>query len=169
MAILEILTYPDEFLKQPAKPVDQLDDSIQQLIDDMAETMYQAPGVGLAATQIGSDKRIIVYDPVADKEEQAFQVLINPMILSLEGNYLSEDEGCLSVPGLRANVKRAAHAVVEGLDRNGEPLHIEAQDFLAVLLQHEIDHLDGILFIDRISKLKREMYKRKVKKMLKNK
>ena len=169
MAILDIVTFPDKFLKQPVKAVDTIDDSVQTIIDDMAETMYQAPGVGLAAIQVGIDKRIIVYDPAADAEKRDFQTLINPVILSQEGAMLSENEGCLSVPDFRADVKRASAVVVEGLDREGHPVHIEAEDFLAVILQHEIDHLNGILFIDRISSLKRQLYTRRVKKKLKAK
>ncbi len=167
VAILEILTYPDKFLKKTAKPIDNIDESVIKLIEDMAETMYVAPGVGLAATQVGCDKSVIVYDPVADKEHRAFQVLINPVIVSQEGETLSENEGCLSVPEFRADVKRSTLINVEGLDKEGQPVKFQADEFLAVLLQHEIDHLNGILFIDRISSLKRELYKRKVKKQLK--
>lgn len=167
MAILDILTYPDAFLKTVTRPVDTIDDATQRLIENMAETMYQAPGVGLAATQVGSDLSILVYDPAADKEARAYQVLINPEILSLEGEIISENEGCLSVPEFRADVKRAEKALVEGLDKSGAPVRIEADGLLAIILQHEIDHLNGILFIDRISRLKREMYKRKVKKQMK--
>ncbi len=167
MAILEILTYPDKFLKKTAKPVDNIDESVIKLIEDMAETMYVAPGVGLAATQVGCDKRVMVYDPLADKEQRSYQVLINPVIVSREGETLSENEGCLSVPEFRADVKRAASINVEGLDKKGQPVKFQTDEFLAVLLQHEIDHLNGILFIDRISSLKRELYKRKVKKQLK--
>jgi peptide deformylase len=167
VAILEILTYPDKFLKKTAKSVDNIDESVIKLIEDMAETMYVAPGVGLAATQVGVDKSIIVYDPLADKEQRSYQVLINPVIVSREGETLSENEGCLSVPEFRADVKRAASINVEGLDKKGQPVKFQADEFLAVLLQHEIDHLNGILFIDRISSLKRELYKRKVKKQLK--
>lgn len=167
MAILEILTYPDKFLKQPAKPVTTVDDDIRKLIEDMAETMYVAPGVGLAATQVGSDKSVIVYDPKADKECGAYEALINPKIISSEGETFSENEGCLSVPDYRSDVKRSAIIVVEGLDRHGNPVKFEAMEYLSIILQHEIDHLNGILFIDRISALKREIYKRKVKKQLK--
>jgi peptide deformylase len=167
VAILEILTYPDKFLKKTAKPVDSIDESVIKLIEDMAETMYVAPGVGLAATQVGCDKSIIVYDPLADKENRCFKVLINPVITSKEGETISENEGCLSVPEFRADVRRSASINVEGLDQEGQPVKFQTDDFLAVLLQHEIDHLNGILFIDRISSLKRELYKRKVKKQLK--
>lgn len=131
--------------------------------------MYQAPGVGLAAIQAGVDKSIIVYDPTAGSEERDPGVLINPVIISKEGSRLSENEGCLSVPDFRADVRRSELIVVEGVDRDGKPVHIEAQDFLSVILQHEIDHLNGILFIDHISSLKRQFYIRKIKKQLKAK
>lgn len=168
MAILEILTYPNTFLKKTAQPVEKIDAAVRTLVADMADTMYQAPGVGLAATQVGSDLRIIVYDPKADQENRPYQVLINPRILSTEGSFISEDEGCLSVPEFRADVERAEKTVVEGLDMDGNLVTIEADGLLSVIFQHEIDHLDGVLFIDRISRLKREMYKRKVKKQLKH-
>ena len=167
MAVLKILTYPDKFLKRKTAPVENIDEEIQTLIDDMADTMYQAPGVGLAAIQVGADKSIVVYDPTADKEQRPYHVLINPEIISTEGEVLSENEGCLSVPDFRADVKRAAFALVKGLDREGNPVRIEAEGLLSVILQHEIDHLNGVLFIDRISALKRELYKRKIKKLLK--
>ncbi len=167
MAILEILTYPDKFLKTKTNPVTNIDEELEKLIEDMAETMYESSGMGLAATQIGSDKSIIVFDQFAGKENREYQVLINPEILSTQDEFLSENEGCLSVPGYRADVKRAASAIVKGLDQEGKPVKIEAEDLLSVILQHEIDHLNGILFVDRISSLKREMYKRKVKKLMK--
>ncbi len=169
MSKLKIITYPDKFLKHPTKPVKDIDGSIQEIIDDMAATMYDAPGIGLAATQVGIDKSIIVYDVSTQAEKRSLQVLINPRIISSEGTTISENEGCLSVPDFRADVKRAASILVEGLDREGKPLRIEADGFLAVVLQHEIDHLNGTLFIDRISSLKRELYKRHIKKKLRKK
>ena len=167
MTILHILTYPDKFLTQPTKPVGNVDGTIQQIIEDMAATMYNAPGVGLAAIQVGFDKSIIVYDVSPREAKRSLQVLINPRIVTSEGEMLSEEEGCLSVPDFRADVKRAASVLVEGLDRDGNPLSISADGLLALVLQHEIDHLKGSLFIDRISALKRELYKRRVKKKLK--
>lgn len=167
MAILEILTYPDKFLKQPTKPVENIDGTIQKIIEDMALTMYEAQGVGLAAIQVGCDKSIIVYDVSQREGQRSLQVLINPRIVTAEGEMLSEDEGCLSVPDLRANVKRASYVLVESLDSEGKPLRIEANGLLATVFQHEIDHLNGILFIDRISALKRELYKRHIKKKIK--
>jgi len=169
METLKILTYPDKFLSKPTKPVENIDEKIQNLIKDMASIMYQAPGIGLAAIQVGINKSLLVYDVSTGDEKRSLQVLINPRIVESEGTTISEDEGCLSVPDFRANVKRAASVLVEGFDNNEKPLRIEAEGLLAVLLQHEIDHLNGILFIDRISSLKRGMYKRRVKKNLINK
>lgn len=164
--IRPIVTYPDPFLKEKTKPVADITDEIKKLIADMVDTMYEAPGVGLAANQVGVDKSIIVFDPQADKENRPYQVLINPEIVSLSGEYLSENEGCLSVPDFRADVKRAEFAVVTGKDLEGNPVEMEAEGMLAVILQHEIDHLNGILFIDRISSLKRGIYKRRIKKLM---
>ena len=169
MTLLDIVTFPDSFLKKPTKPVENIDDSIQQIINNMIETMYQAPGVGLAAIQAGIDKSIIVYDPTAGVEKREPGVLINPVIIAREGTQLSENEGCLSVPDFRADVRRSEAVIVEGVDRNGKPVHIETRDFLSVILEHEIDHLNGILFIDRISSLKRQLYARRIKKQLKTK
>jgi peptide deformylase len=169
MTRLEILTYPDKFLSQPTKPVENIDGTIQDLIDDMAFTMYTAPGVGLAAIQVGFDKSILVYDISPGEEKTSLQVLINPRIVNSEGQTISENEGCLSVPDFRADVKRAVSIWVEGLDREGKELQIEAEGILATVLQHEIDHLNGTLFIDHISPLKRALYKNRVKKQLKQK
>jgi peptide deformylase len=169
MAILQIRTYPDIFLGRLTKPVEDIDGKIQDLIEDMAATMYAAPGVGLAAVQVGHDKSLMVYDIGPKDEKRSLDVLINPRIISSEGAIISENEGCLSVPDYRADVKRAARILVEGFDREGKPKRIEAEGMLALVLQHEIDHLNGTLFIDRISSLKRELYKRRIKKSLKNK
>ncbi len=166
MATLTILTYPDEFLSQTAKPVENIDGAIQNMIEDMSSTMYKAPGVGLAAIQVGFDQSIIVYDISSSDENRSLHVLINPKIISSEGTTISESEGCLSVPDYRSDVKRSDFILVEGFDRKEKPLRIEAHGHLAVVLQHEIDHLNGILFIDRISTLKRGLYKRRIKKML---
>ncbi len=168
MTLLNILTYPNPVLRQPTKPVTNIDDQIQAIIENMAETMYDAPGVGLAAIQAGIDKCIIVYDPEADDQKRNFQVMINPEIIFSKGSMVSENEGCLSVPDFRANVQRSGQVIVEALDRNGKPIKIEAEGLLSVIMQHEIDHLKGILFIDRISVLKRQMYKKKRIKALKS-
>lgn len=166
MPILKILTFPDKFLRHPTKPVENIDGEIQKVIDGIADIMYEAPGVGLAAIQVGYDKSIIVYDVSLKEEKRSLQVLINPKIISSEGKVVSENEGCLSVPDLRADIKRSASILVEGLDREGKPLKIEADELLALVLQHEIDHLNGILIIDHISSLKRQLYKRRVQKAL---
>ena len=164
-----IHTYPDSFLKQTAKPVVNIDGKLQDIIDRMAQTMYEAPGVGLASIQVGVEKSILVYDIAPRDEMRELHVLINPKIISSEGEILSEDEGCLSVPDYRADVKRAESILMEGVDRDGNPLRFDAEGLLAVVLQHEIDHLNGTLFIDRISKLKRELYKKRILKQLKRK
>ena len=166
MAVRPIVTYPDKFLRKVAREVTVFDEDLQVLIDDMIETMYDEPGVGLAAVQVGDDRRVIVYDVTQPEGERRAEALINPKIVFREGTLLSEEEGCLSVPDFRADVKRSAHVKVEGFNRRGEPVELDAEGFPAIVFQHEIDHLDGILFIDRISSLKREMYKRKRKKQL---
>jgi len=169
MAVLDILTYPNPFLSQVTVPVSEIDETIQQLIDDMIETMYVAPGVGLAAPQVGYIHRLIVYEDNPAGETRRPTALINPRIISSTGSVHSESEGCLSVPDYRADVKRAESVVVDALDRHGHALHIEAEGIQSIVLQHEIDHLEGILFIDRISSLKRQIYKRRIKKQMKSK
>jgi peptide deformylase len=166
MPMLNILTYPDKFLGQPAKPVKDIDGTTQKMIEDMSFTMYNSKGVGLAAIQVGFDNSLIVYDVSPGEEKRSLQVLINPRIIESNGRIISEKEGCLSVPDLRADVKRAKSILVEGFDREGKPMRIDAEGYLAIVLQHEIDHLNGILFIDHISALKRELYKRRIKKQL---
>ena len=167
MSLLDIITYPNRFLLQLTQPVTDIDGQLQQFIEDMAETMYAAPGVGLAANQVGSSNRILVFDEMSEEQKRQYQVIINPKLIESEGELLSENEGCLSVPEFRSDVKRAARVLVEGVDREGNPLRMEAEGFRAVVLQHEIDHLDGKLFIDRISSLKRQLYKRRLKKQQK--
>jgi len=167
MAILDIVTFPDKFLKDPTKPVDNIDGALQDIIQNMGETMYQAPGIGLAAIQVGIDKSMLIYDISPAEEGRSLKVLINPRIVESEGEILSENEGCLSVPDYRSDVKRFASILVEAVDRDGNPQRFEAHDFLSIVLQHEIDHLNGRLFIDRISPLKRQLYARRVKKQLK--
>ena len=167
MTVLDIKTFPDPFLRLKTKPVQNIDGRLQQLIDSMGATMYEAPGVGLAAIQVGVDKQMLVYDVAPNEPSRRLHVLINPKIIDTEGQVLSENEGCLSVPDYRANVKRASQILVEGVDRDGNPERIEAEGLLAIVLQHEIDHLNGTLFIDHISALKRQMYERRVKKMIK--
>jgi peptide deformylase len=169
MAIYKILTFPDLFLRNATKAVENIDGDTQKLIEDMSETMYAAPGAGLAAIQIGIDQSILIYDIAGPDNERELSVLINPRIIEKEGEFLSEEEGCLSVPDFRSDVKRASRVLVEGVDRHGKPLRLEAEGFPAVVLQHEIDHLNGTLFIDHISKLKRNLYTRRIQKKLKNK
>ena len=130
MKILDIVTYPDKFLQNPTQPVSNIDGQLQDLIDNMGETMYQAPGIGLAAIQVGIDQSLLVYDIAPREEGRLLNVLINPRIISQEGEIISEDEGCLSVPDFRANVKRAARILVEGVDREGNPKRIEAEGLL---------------------------------------
>jgi peptide deformylase len=169
MSKLEILTYPNKILLHPAKPLKNIDGEVQEMIQNMARTMYEAPGIGLAAIQVGWGKSLLIYDVSPRDENRDLKVIVNPKIIASEGEILSEDEGCLSVPDFRADVKRASQILVEGLDREGSPLKIEADGLLAIVLQHEIDHLNGTLFIDHISALKREMYKRRIKKKLRMK
>jgi peptide deformylase len=166
MSKLKILTYPEKFLLQPTEPLDNIDGRVQQLIDSMAETMYLAPGIGLASIQVGWDRSVLIYDISAREERRDLHVLINPRIISSEGEIISDNEGCLSVPDFRADVKRSERILVEGFDREGKPLRVEAEGLQAIVLQHEIDHLNGKLFIDRISALKRELYKRRVRKAM---
>jgi peptide deformylase len=169
MSKLKILTYPDTVLRNPTRELDNIDGDVQKMIDQMSETMYAAPGVGLAAIQVGWDRSVLIYDIAPSEDGGALQVLINPRIVDQEGEILSENEGCLSVPEFRADVKRYASILVEGVDREGRPLKLEAEGMLAIVLQHEIDHLKGKLFIDHISALKRQMYARRMKKKLRSK
>lgn len=165
MATREIITYPNSVLRQRAEPVTDINGKLQQLIDDMAETMYQAPGVGLAGNQVGELLSVIVFDISPKDGPRNLVVVINPEIVESEGMTVSE-EGCLSVIEYSTEVKRAEYVTVTGVDREGNPVIIKEEGLGAVVLQHEIDHLNGILFIDRISRLKRELYKRRLRKML---
>jgi peptide deformylase len=165
MTIHTILTYPNPLLRQKAKPVGIFDNELELFINDMVETMYDAPGVGLAATQLGDPRQLIVVDISKEKGEKDFMPLINPRIISSEGQQIDE-EGCLSVPEITSNVKRFKRIVVTYQNITGETAEITAEERFAVVLQHEIDHLHGILFIDHLSPLKRQLYKKKVKKML---
>ena len=169
MSELEIITYPNKFLLRPTTPLENIDGRVQEMIDKMAATRYEAPGVGLAAIQVRWGKSLLIYDISPPDENRQLNVIINPRIIVREGEVLSENEGCLSVPDFRSDVKRAAKILVVGVDREGNPLRIDAEGLLAIVLQHEIDHLNGTLFIDRISTLKREMYKRRMKKKLRMK
>lgn len=168
MSILKILTYPDDTLRQPTRELDRIDGDVQKMIDQMASTMYAAPGVGLAAIQVGWAKSVLIYDIAHSEQNPSLQVLINPRIVDQHGEVLSENEGCLSVPEFRADVKRYASILVEGVDREGRPVQMEAEGMLAIVLQHEVDHLEGKLFIDHVSALKRQMYVRRMKKKLRS-
>jgi peptide deformylase len=164
MALLDILHYPDERLRNKAKPVTAVNDSIRKLVDDMFETMYHAPGIGLAAIQVNVARRVIVVDVSAEKDQPL--CFINPEILSKDG-VEQHEEGCLSVPGFYEIVERAEHIKVRALDRDGHSFELETGGLLAVCIQHEIDHLDGKLFVDYLSPLKRQRIKKKIEKMLK--
>lgn len=167
MAILEILKYPDPILKRVAAPVKKFDGTTAALIADMLETMYSAPGVGLAAPQVGVSQRIIVLDIDHDDPGRQVYKLVNPVVTREEGEVFWE-EGCLSVIDYTAEVRRAAMVEVEAFDEKEKPIKIAADGLLAVALQHEIDHLDGKLFIDRISRLKRDLYTRRRRKALRS-
>lgn len=203
MTILKIIEYPDPFLSLKAKTVDQIDKDTLKLIKDMADTMFNAPGVGLAAPQVRCDKRIIVYNPDARSErkdqsekrdahedceqqpdqkkesdnrddhkenrqnKQDYRAIINPEIIAASGSLVSESEACLSVPDYSADVRRFSKVTVRGLNVDGKRVQFDAEDIQAVILQHEIDHLDGVLYIDRISILKRNMYRKRIKKRAK--
>ncbi|MCQ3829933.1 peptide deformylase [Microbulbifer elongatus] len=162
MAKLEILEFPDPRLRKVAEPVTEVTDAHRTLIDDMFETMYEAPGVGLAATQVNVHERIVVIDVSEDQSEPL--VLINPEVEVLDPEIHRYDEGCLSVPGFYETVQRPRKIRLKALDRNGETYALEAEGLLAVCIQHEIDHLDGKLFVDYISPLKRNRIRSKLEK-----
>ncbi|MEW6117274.1 MAG: peptide deformylase [Nitrospirota bacterium] len=166
MAVLEIKKYPEDVLKSKAVPVNGIDDGLQRLIDDMIETMYAAPGIGLAAPQVGVSKRLIVIDISVGEEKHPLLVLLNPEIVEAD-DFVDSEEGCLSIPGHTVTIKRAGRVVVKALDREGNPVRIEADGLLARALQHEIDHLDGVLIVDRLSSIKREFFKKRYFKALK--
>lgn len=159
-----ILRYGDRPLHQPAAPVADIDDGVQKLIDDMIETMYAAPGIGLAATQVGLPLRIFVVDISVGRNPSDLIVMVNPEFVERDGMQL-EEEGCLSVPGFNATVVRPARAVVKGLNRQGEEQTIEGTGLLARAFQHEIDHLDGTVFVDRLRGIKRDVIVRKIQKL----
>ena len=162
MALLPILEFPDQRLRTVAKPVAKVDDRVRKIIDDMFDTMYDAPGIGLAATQVNIHERIITIDVSEDKSEAL--VFINPEITVLEGEMETMQEGCLSVPGFYEDVTRVEHCLVKALDRNGDPFELECRGLLAVCIQHEVDHLEGKLMVDYISPIKRNRIKSKLDK-----
>jgi peptide deformylase len=162
--IREIIIWPDPVLKEIAKPVDRVDDDIRRLLDDMSETMYAADGVGLAAPQIGILKRLIVIDTSPRQQGQKLIHLVNPEIVRAEGR-ATFTEGCLSIPGEAEEVERYAKVWVRALDYSGKPFELECDELLAIAAQHEADHLEGTLFVDHLSSLKREIIKRRMKKL----
>ncbi|MBV6476412.1 MAG: peptide deformylase [Rhodocyclaceae bacterium] len=161
MALLPILRYPDPRLHKKAVPVLRIDETVRKLIADMAETMYEAPGIGLAATQVDEHKRVVVIDVSEDKSK--LLALVNPEILERSGEQVCE-EGCLSVPGIYDKVTRSERVRVRALDAQGEPFELEAEGLLAVCIQHEIDHLDGKVFVEHLSQLKQSRIKAKLAK-----
>jgi peptide deformylase len=162
MAILEILEFPDPRLRTVAKPVAVVDDRIRRLVDDMFETMYEAPGVGLAATQVNVHERVVVIDVTEDKSQPL--VFINPEITVLDDSFQDYDEGCLSVPGFFESVTRPERIRVTALDRDGASFTLEPEGLLAVCIQHELDHLNGKLFVDYVSPIKRSRIRKKLEK-----
>jgi peptide deformylase len=162
MAILSILHFPDPRLRTRAAPVTHVDDKIRRLVDDMFDTMYDAPGIGLAATQVNEHQRVIVIDVSEERNDP--RVFINPEILSRDGAE-QMDEGCLSVPGVYETVERAERVQVRALNRDGQPFELDTDGLLAVCIQHEMDHLEGKLFVDYLSSLKRERIRKKLEKL----
>jgi peptide deformylase len=168
MALREIRTYPDPVLRKRTSPVERIDRALDRLIEDMVETMHAAPGVGLAANQVGVPLQLAVIDLSSREDEEQrhpLLVIINPEILAFEGSVI-EEEGCLSIPDYAEKVKRAARVKVRAQDRTGKQFEIEAEGLMAKALQHEIDHLNGLLFVDKLSPLKKNLFKRRFKKTL---
>jgi len=168
MTTKPLVLLPDPVLRKTSEPVERVDDDLRQLADDMLETMYDAPGIGLAAVQIGVLRRLLVIDCSKEEEEKAPMVFINPSIVDRSDDRAVYEEGCLSIPDYYAEVERPAEVTVDYVDRDGQEQRIEANGLLATCLQHEIDHLNGVLFIDHISKLKRDMVVKKFAKLAKS-
>ena len=168
MTLKSLVLLPDPILRTEYEPVERVDEEIRTLADDMLETMYDAPGIGLAAIQIGIPRRLLVIDCAKEDEEPAPMVFINPKVVASSDERSVYEEGCLSIPDYYAEVERPAQVTVDYVDRDGKQQQIEADGLLATCLQHEIDHLNGVLFIDYISKLKRDMVIRKFTKMAKS-
>lgn len=162
---LKIVTYPNPVLGKTSQPVAEVTEEIRQLAEEMGELMYKSDGIGIAAPQVGQLLRLVVIDITGPEKREGKMVLVNPVVTPIaEGGLVESEEGCLSVPDYRAKVKRAAKVHVEAADLDGKPVSFDAEDMLAICVQHEVDHLDGKLFIDRISRLKRMMYENKLKK-----
>ena len=168
MAVMEIKKYPERILKEKAAPVENIDAGLHLLIDDMIETMHYAGGIGLAANQVGITKKLCVLDLARKEDKMPLIVLVNPVITEKEGS-VDAEEGCLSIPGYMTSIKRAEKVLVKGINREGKDIELEAEGLMARVLQHEIDHLEGFLFIDRMSPIRREFFKRRYKKLLKEK
>ncbi len=164
MTKLPIITIPDPLLKTTSKPVERVDDELRKLLDDMLETMYEAPGIGLAAIQVAVPRRVIVIDIAKDEQPKNPIYIINPEILEVSDELRLHEEGCLSIPEIYAEIERPAKVRVRYIDSEGQSQELEAEGLLATVIQHEIDHLNGVLFIDHLSKLKRD---RLVKKFIK--
>jgi len=164
--MIEIVTYPDPVLKRKAELVENIDGNIQNLIDNMSKLMYQSSGIGLAANQVGEEKRVIIFDINYKEKGKNLTVLINPTIILAEERIVFE-EGCLSVPDFQGKITRKKFIKAQGVDRNGKSIDIEAEDLTAICIQHEIDHLNGTLILDHVSHLKRNIYKRKIDKLMK--
>ena len=163
MSLRDILIYPEKRLRKKSQTVEKIDKKILKLLDDLADTMYNAPGVGLAAPQVGEHVRVIVVDISTKEEDNDLLELINPQITDSSGKQISE-EGCLSIPGYYGNITRKKSVTVEAVNRSGEKYIIEAEDVLSRVLQHEIDHLDGVLFFDKMPKLKKDLFIKKIDK-----
>ena len=163
MAVRDIVTYPNHVLTTPGAPVERIDDEVRELVADLIETMYAAPGVGLAANQIGIPRRVAVVDITVGEDPDSLLVLINPEIVRQEGSQVDE-EGCLSFPGISEMVERPIHVGLKALDLEGRSYEISAEGFLARAFCHEVDHLDGVLFVDRMSSLKRQLVRKKIRK-----
>ena len=166
MAVLEIRKYPEKILKQKTIPLQTIDGNTQRLIDDMIETMHAARGVGLAANQVGISQKLCVLDLSLTENKAPLIVLINPVIVERDG-IVEAEEGCLSIPGYLTSLKRAEKVFIKGVNREGKDVAMEAEGLLARAIQHELDHLEGLLFIDRMSPIKREFFKRRYKKQMK--
>ena len=164
MAVLPILTLPDPVLRKKAKPVERIDAELRRLMDDMLATMYDAPGIGLAAPQVGVLRRLIVMDPAKDEAPKSPLVMVNPEMLERSEEMRTHEEGCLSIPDFTAEVERPARTRVSYIDREGKKREAELEGIWSTLVQHEIDHLNGVLFIDYLSRLKRDMVVRKFTK-----
>ncbi len=164
MAILPIITIPDPILRKEAAPIELVDETLRRLVDDMLATMYEAPGIGLAAPQVGISRRVIVMDPSGDEEAKTPLAMVNPELLERSEEMRIYEEGCLSIPEITAEIERPARVRVRFLDRDGRPQEAELEGMWATLVQHEIDHLNGVLFIDYLSRLKRDMIVKKFTK-----